>query len=268
MKTSKGRSWPDAGGLGRILPIVLALLIGAAQGADRITGPGTNNSTSPTVRPAPPQQVRPAPGFRPAQPMLQTPASFTPDMPIERAIQILRYSTQPPLNVVVLWRDLEENAGIDKTTPIGIDGLQGVRLRQCLESLLTSLSATAPTAVTYVVNHGVITIGTIEALPKPKRVTRVYDISDLVAPPSTGMGFGMMGGMMPGMMPGMMGGMMPGYGGMLGGYGMGAGGYSPGYGGYSPGYGGYGGYGTSGYNALGGFPGFMSTTQGGGYYAR
>lgn len=192
-------------------------------------------------------------------------------MSFERAIDILRHSTRPPLNIIVLWRELEANAGIDRTTEIGIDGVSGIRLRQCLELLLTSLSATSPVRIGYAVEHGVITIATVDSLPQPKRVTRVYDITDLAAPPSQAGGFGMMPGM--GMMPGGMGmGMMPGMGmggmgmGMMPGMGMGmggmpyggAGGYAPG--GYSPGYGNYGG--TQGYSPLGGLPGFLNSAQG------
>lgn len=193
-------------------------------------------------------------------------------MPFGRAIEILRHCTQPPLNIVVLWRELEDNAGVDRNTPIGIDGLRGIRLRQCLEVLLTSISATAATRVGYTVNHGVITIATIDSLPRPKPVARVYDISDLVAPPSTGIGFGTMSGMMGGL-GGLGYGGNGGYGGYgsYGGLGSGLGGYAPGgYGGYSPGYGlGYGNNGSAqGYGPLGGLPGFIGGFQGSGVYAR
>ena len=266
MNGSNGTSWLEATRKGRMLPIVLMLAVAAASGTERITEPGQNDLLRPPTAPAPQEPPMPAlPRFEPARPSLRSPAAFTPDMPFSQAIDILRNSTQPPLNLVVLWRELEENAGIDRNTPIGIDGLQRIRLRQCLDILLTSISASAITRVSYVVQNGVITVATVDSLPKPKRVTRVYDISDLVAPPSVGMGFGMMRGMMPGMMPGMGGGMS------YGGYGgSGIGGYTPGYGGYSPGYGsGYGNYGpTSGYSPLGGLPGFTGSYRGSGVYGR
>jgi hypothetical protein len=60
---------------------------------------------------------------------------------------------------------------------------------------MTSLSAGASARLGYVVDKGVITISTTDALPTPKPVTRVYDISDLVAPPAryslSSMGFSM-----------------------------------------------------------------------------
>ncbi len=242
-----------------VVPVLLALTVGFASGADRITD-GPDRGPVPSVRPVPPQPVVPVPlRFGPARPSLPSPAAFTPDMPFSRAIEILRNSTQPPLSIVVLWREIEENAGIDRNTPIGIDGLQGLRLRQCIEVLLTSMSATALVRIGYVVQNGVVTIATVDSLPRPKPVTRVYDISDLVAPPSLGIGFRTMPGMMPGMMAG--------FGGMpYGGGGLGAGTYAPGYGGYGSGYGNSGT--MPGYNGLGGLPGFVGGMQGMGVYAR
>lgn len=147
------------------------------------------------------------------------PSTLRPDMPFSEAISILRNSSVPPLNIVVLWKDLQENAGIDRETPIGMDGLSGVPLRTHLKVLLMSISAGAFEKVGYVVDEGVIIIATQSSLPK-KRVTRIYDVSDLVSEPANyripgfGMPFGF-GGMMP--FGGMMGGgMMPGG---VGGYG-------------------------------------------------
>ena len=236
--------------------VVIATAFGASK-------PSTNKPQDSSVadlslQPMEPQTVTPpAPVFRP-RPVLQSPASFTYDMPLEEAIDILRHSTRPPLKIVVLWSDLENNAGIDRTTPIGIDGLSGIRLRQCFDLLVTSLSATADTKIGYIVRDGVITIGTVEYLPQAPRVTHVYDISDLAAPPSQAMGMGMGMGMMPGM--GMMGmgtmgmGMMSG---MMSGLG------SLGYGGLSGSNSGYGTYGSpSGYNnSPRGLPGFINGTQ-------
>ena len=119
------------------------------------------------------------------------PSSFKPDMPLREAIDILRNSTVPPLNIVVMWKDLDENADITRDTPIGMDGVSGVPLKTHLRLLLMSLSSGSTAQLGYIVDGNVIIIGTKDSLPK-KMVTRVYDISDLVAPPS-------MAGMMPGM---------------------------------------------------------------------
>jgi len=149
-------------------------------------------------------------------------------MPFGEAIDILRYSTNPPLNIVVLWRDLAEKADIDKTTPIGMDGVSGIPLGKHLELLLMSVSAGSTAKLGYVVEKGVIIIATTESLPR-KVQTRVYDITDLVAEPANYSWRNMMGPMGP----------MGSYGGSYGN--MGYGGYGAGMPGY--GYGGTGSYG-------------------------
>lgn len=121
-------------------------------------------------------------------------SGLTPDTAFGEAIQILRNSTKPPLNIVVLWRDLRENAFIDASTPIQIEGISGIPLRYGLEILLRSVSSRR-TPVGYIVKNGVIIIGTSQSLPT-RRVTRVYDITDLIAgQPSFSFGIG------PGFMP-------------------------------------------------------------------
>jgi hypothetical protein len=145
----------------------------------------------------------PTPQKQPMPSAVRTPASFTPQMPLSEAIDILRNCTTPPLNIVVLWRSLD-GAGIYKDTPVGIDGLPGLRVGQYLDALVLSLSAGASDRIGYTIRGGIITIATTTALPAPRHVTRVYDISDLVAPPSNpsfppmGMG-GMYGNQMTGL---------------------------------------------------------------------
>jgi hypothetical protein len=130
------------------------------------------------ARPAAPPARNP-----PRRAAVRTPASFTPQMPLSEALDILRSCTTPPLNIVVLWRSLD-GAGIYRDTPIGIDGLPGLRVGQYLDMLALSLSAGAADRVGYTVHGGVITFATIASLPAPRPVTRVYDISDLTAPPA------------------------------------------------------------------------------------
>lgn len=134
---------------------------------------------------------------KPMTPAKPTPASFTPEMPFSEAMDILRSSTAPPLSIVVLWREIGENAGVYRETPIGINGVAGLRAGQCLELLLLSLSSSASAKLGYTVKDGVITVGTTGSLRPPRRVTRVYDVSDLVAEPARyffpPMGFGGMG---------------------------------------------------------------------------
>ena len=140
-----------------------------------------------TPAPLPPNQPKPA--------AVRGAASFTPQTPFSEAIDILRNSTTPPLTIVVLWRQLADGAGVYRETPIGLDGMAGLRAGQCLDLLMLSLSAGASAKLGYVVDKGVITISTTDALPAPRPITRIYDISDLVAPPAryslSSMGFGM-----------------------------------------------------------------------------
>ncbi len=163
-------------------------------------------------------------------------SALTPEMPLSEAIEIIRSSVEPPLSIVVLWRDLYDNAEIEPSTRIDMDGLPKVRLGIALENLMRAITpATAFSPVDYVVNKGVVTVGTEDSLPTQQMETRVYDITDLVGEPAN---YGGMQGLMMGMMMGMMGTMMGmpqggggsdqggGGGGMGGGGMMGGGGYA------------------------------------------
>ncbi|MHC4124653.1 MAG: hypothetical protein ACYSSI_13840 [Planctomycetota bacterium] len=108
-------------------------------------------------------------------------STLTSDTPFVRAIDILRSSVEPPLKIVVLWRDLQDNADINPTSPINIDGMPAVSLRTTLKLLLESVSNTAELG--YVVDNGVIVIATKQSLPK-KLELRIYDITDLLAKPA------------------------------------------------------------------------------------
>ena len=74
-------------------------------------------------------------------------SALKPGMPFGEAIEEIRYSVEPPLNIVVLWGDLYDNADVDKTTPINIDAIPAVPLGTALKLLLKSLS----TDIDYVV---------------------------------------------------------------------------------------------------------------------
>jgi hypothetical protein len=219
--------------------VVMALLPAMARAGAPSAPPDPNANSKPAVKAdaaQPSKQPQSKPVLRPG---VRTPASFTREMPLSEAIDILRNCTDPPLPIVVLWRDLD-SAGIYQNTPIGIDGIPGIRLRQYLDLLAASLSAGAPAEVGYVVHHGVITIATTTALPASKQITRVYDVSDLTAPPSNPfmpMGYG-------GLYGGQMTGPAGGYGSGLG---MGNGRGSS----YMPG----------GYNGAGGLPGLLGGTR-------
>jgi hypothetical protein len=176
------------------------LLLGETQGANS-KGPYTRNNSENQGR----QTSKTA--YKKVSRKTAGPSSFTPEMTFEEAINILRNSTVPKLNIAVLWRDLEQNADVYRDTPIGIKGVSKVPLRTHLKLLLMSISAGGTEKLGYVVDDGVIIIATQGSLPK-KMETRVYDIADLVSAPANfrlmpglGMpfGYGQMpyGGMMP-----------------------------------------------------------------------
>ena len=195
--------------LAGVIVIFISIIVFLSQtyGADMINS-GTFNRPKTQDR-----QIEKMPTRR-IERNIVSPSSFTPEMSFGEAIDILRNTTVPPLNIVVLWKDLEQHADIYKDTPIGIDGVSGVPLRTHLNLLLMSLSVESTEKLGYVVKDGVIIISTESSLPKNRR-TRVYDISDLVGIPANGAfipSFGMpfgLGGMMPFGLGGLLGGMMP-----------------------------------------------------------
>jgi len=111
---------------------------------------------------------------------LPSPSSFTRDMAFGRAIDILRNAAHPPLPIIVLWKDLDRNADIDRHTPIGMDGVSGVSLYTHLDLLLLAVGADSSTKLGYVINNGIIIVATQDNLPI-KRSTYVYDITDIMS---------------------------------------------------------------------------------------
>jgi len=108
-------------------------------------------------------------------------SQLTPEMAFSEAIEELKNAVAPPLQVIVLWRDLIDNADIDQTTPINMDAISAVPLKRVLQNLLKSVSG-GLAELGYTVENGVITIATKDSLPARNLETRVYDISGLVHP--------------------------------------------------------------------------------------
>ena len=98
------------------------------------------------------------------------------------AIEILSNSIEPSLKIVVMWRDLSDNADIEQDTTIMVDGVSGIKLSAGLDILLRAVS-NQYAKLGYIVKDGIIIIATKDSLPIKMR-TRVYDISDLVAMPA------------------------------------------------------------------------------------
>jgi hypothetical protein len=99
-------------------------------------------------------------------------------MPFGEAIEQIRNCVEPPLQIAVLWRDLYDNADIDRTTPINMDEISGVSIGTVLDLLLASVSGRYD-QLGYTIDDGVIVIATVESLPN-RLNPRVYDIADLL----------------------------------------------------------------------------------------
>jgi len=48
---------------------------------------------------------------------------MTQTTPLAEAFEILSHSVEPPLRIVILWRDVCENANLEPSTPVEMDGL-------------------------------------------------------------------------------------------------------------------------------------------------
>jgi len=66
-------------------------------------------------------------------------SSLNPQMPLADAVDILKKSVEPPLNIVVLWTDLMDNLSVEPTTPIHIDGMANVKLGTALDLLVRGM---------------------------------------------------------------------------------------------------------------------------------
>jgi hypothetical protein len=103
---------------------------------------------------------------------------FTPTMTFAEALELIKYCVDPPLQIAVLWKDLLDNADIDRTTPINMDAISGISPGTALKLLLASVSG-GYNELAYAVEDGVIIIATAESLTE-RWETRVYDIADLL----------------------------------------------------------------------------------------
>jgi len=107
---------------------------------------------------------------------------LNPDMPFDEAIEIIRASVDPPLKLTVRWRDLEENAYIERDTAIGMQGISGIPLGKAIKEVLNSVSG-GFVELDYAIEDGIITIATKQSLPG-KLIPRVYDITELIGVPA------------------------------------------------------------------------------------
>jgi general secretion pathway protein D len=108
--------------------------------------------------------------------------SFSPEMQLREAINLIKNSVSPPINIVVNWGDLYNNANIDQTTPINMDPQTNVALHTALDLLLQSVSA-GVARLGYDVRDGVVRVATQQSLPS-RMTVKVYDVTILVGRPA------------------------------------------------------------------------------------
>lgn len=101
---------------------------------------------------------------------------------IATAVEILRKSVDPPLNIIVLWRDVESNLSVTPASPINIDGAPRIRLGTALDLLVKGFYDASATAM-WRIRDDTIVIGTratlepsLGAMGQPKIETDVADL--------------------------------------------------------------------------------------------
>ncbi|NLZ04809.1 MAG: hypothetical protein GXY19_06530 [Phycisphaerae bacterium] len=85
-------------------------------------------------------------------------SALTPEMPFAEAIELLKNSVEPPLPIVVLWKELQESCDIEPPTPIGMDGPPPVKLETALKTVLEAVSGGQRPAVSYQIDNDVVVV--------------------------------------------------------------------------------------------------------------
>ncbi len=101
---------------------------------------------------------------------------FSPDMPFSEAIEILKHSVNPPLNIIVIWNNLDNNACVERKTRIGLDPMSGVPLNLVLKLLLKSVYQQCM-ELDYAIMDGTIVIDTESSLQRIVE-TNAYNTED------------------------------------------------------------------------------------------
>ena len=111
-----------------------------------------------------------------------------PEMTFVDALEIIKNSVNPPLKIIVNWRDLEDNAGVDQQALARMDAISSVPVRKAVDLLLEKVSG-ASAELGFVVTNGIIAIATRDSLPG-RYENRVYDIAEIMSAGLRGMGQG------------------------------------------------------------------------------
>jgi len=107
---------------------------------------------------------------------------LAPEMPFAEAIDTLRNAVDPPLPIVVMWKELLDSCEIEPTTPIDMDGLPEVKLKSALKALIEAVSG-GLTDISYQIDDDVIVIREEELQtprPAPATTTNRIDLQGLI----------------------------------------------------------------------------------------
>jgi hypothetical protein len=88
-------------------------------------------------------------------------SELQPEVSAAEAFDILRQCVDPPLSMVVIWKELLDMGDIEPVTPIDMDGLPDVRLGTALKLVLKSLSG-GFCELSYHVEDDVVVVSTQE----------------------------------------------------------------------------------------------------------
>jgi hypothetical protein len=120
-------------------------------------------------------------------------SSITPATSFREALERIRTSIEPALPMMINWNDLRQNAFIEETSPVGVDGFGRVEIGQALELICNAVDG-GKGQVSFTQRGKVLIVASKQSLGNPKSL-RVIDIGELTASPSTGFGMnGMSGG--------------------------------------------------------------------------
>ncbi len=99
--------------------------------------------------------------------MLVDVSALNRQMPLEKAIDILRKSVDPPLNIVVLWKDVQTNLSVDPASPINIEGSPRTKLATVLDLLVKGLHDGSAKPM-WRIKDDTVVIGTTATLGQPQ----------------------------------------------------------------------------------------------------
>jgi hypothetical protein len=94
-------------------------------------------------------------------------SALNPQTPLKDAVELLKKSVDPPLNIVVLWKDVQTNLSTDPASPSNFEGSPRIRLGTALDLLVKGLYDGSATGM-WRIKDDTIVIGTAATLGPPQ----------------------------------------------------------------------------------------------------